>query len=229
MLRWACLLIAMTACARSGPPPARLFAEGAGECPDAGGCGVPLGEEAKYAPPDEGHELPGEPNLGPEEARAATCTDVGIAAASLEVGNYASEQERAPILTKYRGRCRTVRLDQAERQCVFEAADAVAIAYCAPRFWPEQALDLVDVSACAGIASEIRARGNALPDAPDGQAIWERQLMAVQRSCEQDRWTITFGECARTMAVASYVAPYCQHVAPAQLVMRLQDRMAKVK
>src|SRR5688500_1976257 len=59
MIRWACLFIAVTACAGSGPPPALLFPAGTGDCPDPGGCGVPLDEEAKYAPPDEAHEMLG--------------------------------------------------------------------------------------------------------------------------------------------------------------------------
>ncbi len=229
MFRWTFVMIAMTACAGSGPPPARLFPAGTGECPDAGGCSVPIGEEPKYIPPDEAHGGPDDPNLGPEEKVVASCTDVGNSAASLEVGNYASDEERIPTATKYRGRCRTLRLDQAERQCVFEAVDAMTVAYCAPKFFPQHAPPLVEVSTCTAITNEIRARANALPDAPDGQAIWERQLMAVQRSCEQDRWTVAFGECARSMAVATRVAPYCQHVAPEPLFARLNVRMAKVK
>lgn len=69
MIRWATILVTVAACARSGPPPARLFAEGTGECPDQNGCGVPLGEEPKYAPTDDEHGPPTEPNLGAEASR----------------------------------------------------------------------------------------------------------------------------------------------------------------
>jgi len=142
MLRWTSIVILFAACARSGPPPARLFADGTGNCPDAAGCEVPVEAQTKYAPPDEAHPPPDtEPDLGPAEQRVATCTDVGISAASFEVGNYADEETRAPIARKYRARCVKARLGAAERQCVFEAADAATIAWCAPRFWPEQAVE----------------------------------------------------------------------------------------
>lgn len=229
MLRWACVLITVTACAGSGPPPARLFPAGTGECPDATGCGVPVAAEPKFIPPDEVGGVPREPDLGPAEARSSSCTDVGDSAASTEIGNYAPVEERAPIATKYRGRCRTLRLDQAERECVVSAEDVVSMAYCAPRFVPHEVVALVDVRACAVIANQIRARGNALADAPKGQGIWERQLIAVQRSCEQDRWTVAFGECARMVPVATTVASYCQYEAPTPLLIRLNDRMANVK
>lgn len=225
MIRWATILVTVAACARSGPPPARLFAEGTGECPDKSGCGVPQNEEPKYAPPDEGHGLPDDPNLGPAESREASCTDVGISAASLEVGNYASEEERAPVARRYRARCVRTRLDRAERQCVFEAPDDVTVAYCAPRFWPNHVVDIVDTTTCAAITQQIRLRTGA---APEGQ-LGERKLAALQQSCEEDRWTAAFGQCAGAMQSASYVVPYCQHVAPAPLLTRLQDRMAKVQ
>ena len=229
MLRCACLVIAMTGCAGS-PPAARLFPAGTGECPDASGCGVPVGEEAKYALPDEAHEVPShEQTLGPAVTIRATCSDVGVSAASHEVGNYASAEERTPIETKYRARCRTLRLDQAERQCVFEAGDAMTIAYCAPRFFPEQAPPLVVVSECGAIANDIRGRSTALPAGQPGPDLWERQLAAIRRSCEQDRWPVAFGECARTQQVVGYIVPYCQHVGPAPLITRLEDRLAKVK
>lgn len=228
MLRWACLAIAMTACAGS-PPAARLFPAGTGECPDASGCGVPVGEQPAYIPPDEAHGGAQASNIDPDKVPPATCADVGTNVASIELGNYASEEERVPIATKYRGRCRTLRLDLVERECVVEADDFVSVAYCAPRFVPQEVVAFVEVPTCAVIANEIRARSNPQPDAPKGQAIWERRLIAMQRSCEQDRWTVAFGECARTMAVANHIAAYCQHVAPAPLVARLQDRMAKVK
>ncbi|MBA3502035.1 MAG: hypothetical protein H0T65_16850 [Deltaproteobacteria bacterium] len=226
MLRLACVLVAVTACAGSGPPATRLFAAGAGECPDSSGCGVPVHDEPKFAPSDEAHD-PAAPDGAPQPVREATCSDVGISVAALEVGNYASEAERAPVETKFRARCRTTKLDRTERQCVAEASDAVSVAYCAPRFWPQQVLSFVEATECAGIAQQIRDRGTS--PQPRVRELWERQLSELQRSCEQDRWTVAFGECARTMQQAMYVPTYCQHVAPSLLFTRLQDRIAKVK
>ena len=229
MIRWASIVIVFAACARSGPPPARLFADGAGGCPDAGGCDVPVETEPRFAPPDEDYPPPGtDPELGPAETREASCTDVGISAASIEVGNYADEETRAPTARKFRARCLKARLGAVERQCVFEAADAATIAWCAPRFWPQLAVAFVEPATCAGLTQPIRDRMNALPDGQPGQEAWARQLAAVQRSCEEDRWTVAFGQCASSMQTASYVVPYCQHVAPAPLVTRLQDRLAKL-
>jgi hypothetical protein len=227
MIRWASILITVAACA-SSPPAARLFAAGGGECPTPDGCGVPLGEEPKYAPPDEAHGPPADPNLGPAEQREATCTDVANSAAALEVGNYASDEERLPLARKYRARCLKGRLDRTERQCVFEAADAATIAYCAPRFWPQVTIDVVEPTRCTSLITQLRDRWNTMPGAEPAKKLWEPHLAALQRSCEEDRWTVAFSDCA-TVQTPNTIAPYCQHVAPAPLLARIEDRLAKVR
>lgn len=226
MIRWASILITVAACA-SSPPAARLFPPGTGECPDKD-CGVALDEDGTFASPDDGHRVPpGDPDLGPSEKIQASCADVGISAASLQVGNYAEEAERAPIASKYRARCTRLRLDPVERQCVYEAPDAASMAYCAPRFWPELKVELVDPATCPALTNQIRDQMNAVLSGQPRQDVWDRMLVAIQSSCERDRWTTAFAQCAAQQQYPTYVLPYCQQAAPASLYSRMEDRLAK--
>jgi len=226
MFRWASLLIVVSACAAS-PPAARLFAPGTGECTDPAGCEVPLDAEPKYASPDDSKEVPDqEPELGPSEKRVAGCEEVANSVAAIEIGNYADDETRRPAVTRYRARCHRTALTAVERQCVFEANDAVAIAWCAPRFWPQTTLEVVAHGDCAQIASEIGDRMKNLPKGEPHWSIGQRQLWAVQRSCEEDRWTAQVGACARDLPMAAYIISYCAHLAPDPLRLRLEDRIA---
>jgi hypothetical protein len=227
MIRWASLLIIATGCAAS-PPAARLFAPGTGECTAPKGCEVPLEGEPKFASPDDSREIPNnDPNLGPEEKVAAGCNEVALSVAAIEVGNYADDETLRPAVTRYRARCQKTRLTADERQCVFDAADATGIAWCAPRFWPQQTVEIVAATECPAIASQITERMNAL--GRPHQDLGDRQVAALQRSCQEDRWPTTLATCARNLQYAIYFAPYCAHLAPQTLRLKIEDRMAKVQ
>jgi len=144
----------------------------------------------------------------------------------MEVGNYADDDVRRPAIIRYRARCLETRLTQEEKQCVFEAEDTSSIAWCAPRFWPQETIEVVATTDCAMIASQI---GDRMTTMPKGQPAWDigqRQLSAVKQSCEQDRWTVQVGACARGIPIAAYIIPYCAHLAPMGLRMKLEDRIA---
>jgi hypothetical protein len=228
MLRWTGLLLVVAACARSGPPPARLFPAGGGECTDPAGCAVPIADAPEYRPSDADH-LPPDPegNLGPnDKKRDATCAAVGESVASLEVGNYAEPEERAPAERKYRALCAKAKLTATERQCVFEAQDTKTIAWCSARFWPQQLVAMQTVSECANIASDIRQR---MPVQGVANDTWPKHLAAIQKSCEEDRWTAELGVCARALQYPTYIVPYCAHLAPEPLRAKLMDRIAAVQ
>jgi hypothetical protein len=232
MLRLAWLLIPLVAC--GGPPrvPSKLFANGGGECTEAAGCEAPIESQPRYELPDVDHPMPPDPNdpngdpaLVPAQPREATCADVALSAAALEVGNYADESTRAPALKKYKALCAQTKLDPEERRCVFESIDAKSMAYCAPRFMPQHEVKLVAVKDCAAIAHEIGVRMAAYSNNSD---LFERQLAAVLQSCEKDRWTVDLAACARSMYSPAQVGASCALTAPPSLRTRVQDRLAQI-
>jgi hypothetical protein len=217
-----CLLIALAGCAGARPPAAHLFANGGGDCPDPVGCEAPIETEARFEVPDAEHGPPGDPNLGPTTIVEATCAEIGQSLAAFEVGNYAEEVNRRPVVAKYTARCTEARLDREARQCAFEAADQLTVEYCAPSLMSLYHVPLVAPRNCIDITNRIRAQ-HALP-AEDKVSI--RMLARLQTSCEQDRWTLAFGMCARNVATAAYVMGSCQHIAPAPLRKKIEDRLA---
>lgn len=220
-----CFLIALAGCAGARPPAAHLFAEGSGECVDPAGCEVPIEDQPRFELPDEEHAVPPDAGLGPSGVVDATCREVGHSLAALEVGNYADEADRQPVIARYTARCTEAKLDRETRQCAFEAEDQLTVEYCAPSLMSLYDVPLVAPRNCVDITSWIRQK-HALPAQDE---VSERLLATLQTSCEQDRWTLAFGMCAKNVATAAYVMGSCQHIAPAPLRKQLENRLAATK
>jgi hypothetical protein len=199
---------------------------GDGTCHEAGGCAAPIEPAPRFELPDSDHPPPPEPSRAPAEIVQASCADVGISVASIELGNYADPAARAPTVAKYRARCAAVKLDHDERQCVFEATDKATVTYCAPRMMPGDPVPIVDAKDCTAITAQLGDPINGPQPVPPQ---WARQVAAVRASCEKDRWTALFGECVRQVQVAGYVLAYCSQAAPAPLRRRIEDRLAKIQ
>ncbi len=226
MNRCAPVLLVLAACGSSHREVAKLSAPGDGQCHEAGGCEATLPAEPQFKLPDSDHPAPQDPTLGPIEARDATCEDVGVNLASLDLGNYAEHDKLAPVIAKYRGQCTKLKLTKAERQCAFESTDRSSVTWCAPRLMPGAQVALVDVKECPEVAKQMRQRSE---QAQSGQATWPKQLAALQTSCEQDRWTVPFRECVNSVPFPTYVDAYCGNAAPAPLRKKLQDRLEQIK
>ncbi len=200
-----------------------------GSCPDPAGCVPPPDYPNEYKVPDEDHPGSGADPWGPGpagEAKQATCDDVGHALASMELGNWADEEALAPAVAKHRSACMKTKLDQAERQCVFEATDKTGIAYCAPRMVPGSEVAVVAAKDCEPITTNMRQQTKAYYAS---QPIVEKLMVAVEESCAKDRWTIPFGECVRSVPYPGYINTYCAGAAPAPLRKKVADRLAQVK
>jgi hypothetical protein len=220
---WLCASFAL-ACGPARPVNTYRPIHG-GDCPEDRGCELPLDEQGRFERPDEGGPIPAEHAEARTEAPEpveATCALVAAAMASLEVGDHADADARAPLETRYADLCRSTRLDAEERACILEAHDRDAAMYCAPRMFPGARVDLVDPSECKAIMTGIRRRMR-LP-APAGLG-WEIRLAALEASCRADRWPHSFGECARSMYLPMRPLP-CLHVAPPMLERRLAARLA---
>lgn len=200
-----------------------------GSCPDPDGCEPARVYPNEYRPPDEDHAATGGDPWGPGpagELPQASCDDVAHALASIELGNWADEEALAPAIAKHRAACTKARLDEDERQCIFEATDKDAIAWCAPRMVPGAQIATVAAKDCESILTTLRAQATLYQPS---QPIVEKQVGAIAESCTKDRWTIPFGDCVRNLPYPTYVSAYCAGAAPLALRKKIESRLAQVK
>lgn len=205
------------------------YANADGSCYDPNGCAPPIVYPNEYKSPDEDHPGPsGDPwGAGPGgEPKRASCDDVGHTLASMDLGNWADEDTLAPAIAKHKAACVKAKLDQDERQCVFEATDKTGIAYCAPRMVPGTEVAVIAAKDCAPITTNMRQQTNTYYSS---QPIVEKLMLAIEESCAKDRWTIPFGDCVRTVPYPGYINSYCAGAAPAPLRKKVADRLAQVK
>jgi len=215
------LWLSLAAC--STHQQARWGTRGESTCPDDRGCELAIGSAEQYQAPTEGWTPPPEPGLGvAPPAKTPDCTAVGTAVAALEVGNYADEATRGPVVRKHAARCVDLRLNADERTCVYAARDQAAMAYCAPRLLPAVEVHLFDPSACGPLIDRMRERLRLSNDKNT-----QLRLAAVADSCRQDRWTADYAQCAERAAIL--VDPgYCRFAAPSTLQVKIEDRFAKL-
>lgn len=216
-------IVTLGAACGASPPASHLFAPGTGTCPDPAGCEAPVETTARFEPPDAEHATPS-PNLPPPLPKDSTCADVGISVSALEVGNYATPSERAPVAARYEVQCRRDKLDLAERDCVAAAPDQRSMAYCAPRMFPAIPIQLVEPRECADLIAAMRAKDEL--NAYQNGSVTRARIAALEVSCKQDRWTFELAECARTYSLVSSPA-YCTQMAPHALRLKIADRIAK--
>ena len=227
MTRCTALLLVLAACGSSHREVAKISAPGDGLCHEAGGCEAPVPGEPQFKLPDSDHPAPPQDqNLGILESREATCEDVGVNLAALDLGNYAERDKLAPLVAKYRAQCTKLKLTKDERQCVFESTDRPSVTWCAPRMMAGAQVALVEPRECPDIAKQMRIRTE---QAQPGQNAWPKQLAAMQASCEQDRWTVSFRDCVNSVPFPTYVDSYCGNAAPAPLRKKLQERYEQIK
>ena len=119
-----------------------------------------------------------------------------------------------------------LKLDQSERQCVFEATDKTGIAYCAPRMVPGAEVATVPAKECGPVTEGMRPQRQSYGAQQD---LFDRQMAAIEDSCAHDRWTPPFRDCVKTVPYPTYIAMYCAGSAPAPLRKKINDRLAAVK
>ena len=186
-------------------------------------CGIaPPEAEPRFEPPDEDR---GVPVAVEAPAPEPTCKLVAEVMVSLELGNYAEPEERAPRVTAAERRCIAVRLSRDDRQCLVDSYDKMSMAYCAPSLFPDVKGAVVTLEQCEAAGKQMRAQ---LPNhlrnfqAQDPKPF-EKQLEAAIESCRKDRWNPAMLQCA-TAYVPIY-AQYCAQTQPAVIWTRLQTRM----
>jgi hypothetical protein len=226
-MRRALLICAVAACG----PVNNYHPIHGGECPKDTGCEAPIQETARFEPPDDLHV---QPPQSPETVEGivaghkakATCASVANLMASLQLGNYADEDERAPVAGKYEQACVRRHTTLDELACLDDASSWRDLAYCTPQLAPNVPLQLVAARDCAAIATQIHDRFGA--KITDDAAL---EIKLVLTSCEQDHWPAELGNCARTNVWVSRPGTQplanCMYLAPRPLQTRITERFAR--
>lgn len=157
---------------------------------------------------------------------AADCTDVGEQLASIDLGNYAEPEARAPVVARYKAACETAMLSRDEQQCLDRTRDRWSAARCAPRMFPDLASS--STGDCGAIAGRVRAamqkQASYLSD-PRMKTWFDRTMTVMQESCEQDHWPDALKKCMLAGDELAAMTQACNQQTPPALRQRLQERM----
>ena len=152
----------------------------------------------------------------------ADCKAVAGTLASLELGNYAAEEELAPIAAKQRAACERALVSKEEGACLEAARDLWSAEACAPRMFPAAAP--ADLAACAKIAGRLEVKGDL---APPQRAWMDAAVRALVESCREDRWPRALVQCALAQAQPGDVSlGSCNGSAPRGLTTRITSRIS---
>lgn len=156
---------------------------------------------------------------------AADCGPVADALVSLEVGNYATAEERAAKRPAKLALCARHRITVEELACLAKARATWDAATCVPRMFPPR-----PAGECAPVIAKIRA---AIADGPGRdltlQPMVDRALTVMRQSCAEDGWPDEFRRCILDTPVGDIKAfSACEQAAPPALKAKLEQRMRDV-
>jgi hypothetical protein len=189
-------------------------------------CGIAPGGGEKFVPPDADQQPKAVPTAAPEP----TCKLVAETLVSMELGNYADPEDRAPKVAVEERRCNGMRLSRDDRQCIVDSNSKASVAYCVPALFPnEPQVAPLTAARCDQVGKQMmtnldaQLRSQQVPD----QRVWERQLLVAIDACRTDRWNEAMAQCA-----VYYVPMYaqnCAYVQPLGMWKRLEARLAKAR
>ena len=158
----------------------------------------------------------------------ADCQAVADQLASLELGNYAELEQRAPVVARLKAACEKGMVSKEQGACLEKATDTWATAQCAPSMFPE--MQATSTDDCAKVSDKLRvtmSRQMGSVSDPQTQQMFTMALGVVQQSCEQDRWPELFKKCILLAGDTTDAMEACNGQMPPQLQQQLSERMMK--
>ncbi len=153
----------------------------------------------------------------------ADCQVVADELASLDLGNYAEPEERAPVVAKYKGQCETLYVSKEEGVCLEKAHDKWAAAQCTARLYPELA-----TNDCAQVGEKTRASvARQYRNAGDQYKIYvDAMAKGALQSCTEDKWSAELTKCVLGADPNTNVYSYgpCQTQLGNELMQKMQAR-----
>ena len=160
----------------------------------------------------------------------ADCTVVAETIASMELGNYAEPEERAPVVAKYKSACDKAYVSKEEGECIDKARDKWSAGQCAPRMFPEMAAskngDCKKV--VLRVESAMKQQMQNMQD-PQMQQWFKTTLSVMQQSCEEDKWPDELKKCIIEAKgdLGTDAMQQCNQQFPPALQQKLQERLAE--
>jgi len=161
----------------------------------------------------------------------ADCVDVGETLASMDLGNYAPVEERAPVVAKYRQRCETIYVTKEQGACIDKTHDKWSAEQCAPGLFPELAAGTGDCNLIAAKLQAMLERQYANSGNNEYMAKWRGALVRTYReSCSEDKWPDALTKCvlgADMTQNAGAMPPDCNQQMTPELQQKMQERLQK--
>ena len=152
----------------------------------------------------------------------ASCDAVAETLASLELGNYATPEQRAPAIAHHRQACATAKVTEQEAACLAKAHDTWAAATCVPRMFPKPA----ENPDCKEVAARVRQAIQVSSVGSNARQMIDKMMPAMEASCLADNWPPQLVQCIVAAKPGELAAlEKCNAMMPKELQDRLQKRM----
>ncbi|MBA3501350.1 MAG: hypothetical protein M4D80_37450 [Myxococcota bacterium] len=155
---------------------------------------------------------------------AADCKMVSETLASLDLGNYAEPEERAPVVAKYKASCEKTYVSKEEGECLDKARDKWTAGQCAPRLFPEMTAKGTD---CKQVSTKIESAMKQMQgmENPQMAQYLETMVRVVGQSCVEDAWPDTVKQCILMQSGGADAMQVCNQQFPPALQSKLQERL----
>jgi hypothetical protein len=159
---------------------------------------------------------------------AADCQAVAEQLTSIELGNYAEPDARAPLVARHKAACDAALVSKEEAQCIDKARNQWSASRCVPRMFPQLAPGTG--GDCAAVVAKTRAmmenQATYLND-PKMKAWFDRTMSVMQESCEQDQWPEALKKCMLAAGRTAAASQACNQQMPPELQQKMQQRLSK--
>ena len=158
----------------------------------------------------------------------ADCQAVADQLASIDLGNYAEPETRAPVISRYKAACETALVSKEEGQCLDKARDKWSASQCVPRMFPELASS--STGDCAALVEKTKAmiaKQAAYTSDPKMKTWFDRTMAVMQEACEQDHWPDQLKKCMLASDGTTALQQNCAQAMPPALQEKLQARMTR--
>lgn len=156
----------------------------------------------------------------------ADCEAVGEHLTSLELGNYAEPEDRAPVVARYKAACEKGYVSKEQGACIEKTDNKWAAMECAPEMFPETKAS--GTGDCGKVVAKLRAafarQAPAVLD-PQTQTMMAKAMNAIKDSCEQDGWPAALKRCILESSDTADAMTACDQQVPPALKTKMTERM----
>jgi hypothetical protein len=156
----------------------------------------------------------------------ADCQVVADQLASMDLGNYAEAEERAPVVANYKEACEKAYVSKEQGECIDKATTKFSAMECAAQMFPETRS--TGRGDCPMVIAKIRAsmqQTYANVNDPQTQQMMAKAMTATQQSCEQDGWPDALKKCVLATANGVDGMGACNQQMPPALQQKMAERM----